>query len=260
MKREAYRHPKMYDLASRLGVSRATAIGTIQLLLDYTADVAPQGNIGKWPDGAISRGCEWPGDPTEFVEALVASGWIDRCNKYRLVVHDLKDHADNWWKLKLGKLRIGFLTAEPSAEPSAERSVEPSLEASPPRDPFSSLLVSTLPSSSQAVTTIEPIKGEDCGFSELWAVYPRKEDELNSRRAWVARFPTREFLDMNLAAIKSQLAAGKEPSYFPSLSKWLSGERWRDQVTEKSSEGNKTPLERLQQARKDLHAKNGSGK
>jgi hypothetical protein len=119
MKREAYRHPKMYDLANRLGVSLATAIGTIQLLLNYAADVAPQGNIGKWTDGAISRGCEWPGPASEFVEALVESGWLDRCSKRRLVIHDLAEHAESWWKAKLQKSGIQFYTAETVFEPEA---------------------------------------------------------------------------------------------------------------------------------------------
>lgn len=143
MKREAYRHPKMYDLASRLGATRATAVGLVQLLLDYTADVAPQGDIGKWPNGTISRACDWDGDPDAFVEALVASGWLDRCEAKRLVVHDLADHAEQWWKLKLGKMKLSFVTAEASTERSAVASTEPSTEGTAER---SILLSPSLPS------------------------------------------------------------------------------------------------------------------
>ncbi|MBN2296398.1 MAG: hypothetical protein JXM70_28475 [Pirellulales bacterium] len=77
MKRAALTHPKMLDLASKLGIFRFHAIGIITLFLDWTADDAVAGDIGKWPDGAIARACEWHSDATEFVAALVAAGWLD---------------------------------------------------------------------------------------------------------------------------------------------------------------------------------------
>lgn len=114
MKRAAYRHPKMLDLASRLAIPRTQAIGIVEVLLDYTAEAAPQGNIGKWPDGAIAEACDWDGDPTIFVGALVEAGWLDRCARHRLVVHDLAHHAQSWWVAKLKKLGIDFVTAATS--------------------------------------------------------------------------------------------------------------------------------------------------
>ncbi len=111
MKREALRHPKMLDLASRLGITRVHAIGIVTTLLDWTANAAPQGNIGKWPDGAIAVACEWPGDPVEFVAALADAGWLDRCSRWRYVIHDLDEHSEQWWKNKMAKVGLPFLRA-----------------------------------------------------------------------------------------------------------------------------------------------------
>lgn len=128
MKREAYRHPKMLALASILGVSRPEAIGIMTVLLDWAADATPQGNIGRWPNGTIAMACDWRGEADDLIEALVQSGWVDRCPKYRLVIHDLAQHAEQWWQRKMEKLGLEFVSAEASVEPSAEASAERSVE------------------------------------------------------------------------------------------------------------------------------------
>lgn len=111
MKREAFNHPKMLDLAARLRVSRTHACGIVANLWNWSADTAPQGNIGKWTDGVIARACEWDGDEAEFIEALVSSGWVDRCAAHRLVIHDLEDHSPEWLKTKLKRAKKWFITA-----------------------------------------------------------------------------------------------------------------------------------------------------
>jgi hypothetical protein len=102
MKRETLRHPKTYDLASRLGCDRPTALGYLTLLWDHAGEVAIRGDIGKWPNGAIAGACDWLGDPDVFVGALVASGWLDAVSTdARLLIHDSPDHCETWIKKKL---------------------------------------------------------------------------------------------------------------------------------------------------------------
>lgn len=271
MKREAYRHPKIYDLAARLQVSRATAIGIVQLLLDYTADVAPQGNIGKWPNGTIARACEWDGDPDQFVTALTESKWLDACHKHRLVVHDLEDHAEQWWKLKLRKMGEWFvsataeLTAERSAVPSADRSADHSAVATAERSilPSPPLLSSTLPSSHTP-----PVGSGDCvtpdgdgeslkltpdspkpkatytaAFEQWYAVYPRKIDKGAASAAFgravakvaasrgISRQEASEWL-CEAAADFAASPAGQQGSFTPYPSTWLSSGRYDDDRTE----------------------------
>ena len=90
---EGYRHPKTLDLATMLKIQRLYAVGLLEGLWDFAGDQSPQGNIGKWSNAVIAAACDWPGDPDEFVEALVDSRHLDRCTQHRLVIHDLADHA-----------------------------------------------------------------------------------------------------------------------------------------------------------------------
>jgi hypothetical protein len=109
MKRETLTHPKTYSLATRLGVSRATAIGHLRLLWDFAAIHATAGDIGKWDDKTIAAACDWTGDASTFVDSLVDSGWLDRVVKYRLTIHDWVDHCERWVKLRAKKLQIKLI-------------------------------------------------------------------------------------------------------------------------------------------------------
>lgn len=128
MKRETFRHPKLLDLASRLGCSRPEAIGYLQLLWDFTAEYAIQGDIGKHADGAIARACDWQGSADEFVNALLDAGWLDEDETHRLLIHDWADHCERWVKLKLQKINKAII------EPTIEGSTEGDAEGSPSRD------------------------------------------------------------------------------------------------------------------------------
>lgn len=143
MKRETLTHPKTLDLTARLGCERPTALGYLTLLWDFAASTAPRGDVGKWPNGAIARACDWRGDPDVFVKALCDAGWIDSDSEHRLLIHHWADHCERWVKAKLEKLGLRFvvLTTEGTTVRSAVATTEkakvqnvPTAEASPPRD------------------------------------------------------------------------------------------------------------------------------
>lgn len=108
MKLDALDHPKTLDFAARLNVTRPTAIGHLELLWAFVGKLAPQGNVGKFADGAIARASEWQGDPAEFIVALVEAGFLDDDPEHRLLVHDWHDHCPRWVSAKLKKLGITF--------------------------------------------------------------------------------------------------------------------------------------------------------
>lgn len=111
MKRETLRHPKTYDLAARLGCDRPTALGYLTLLWDFCGEVSPAGDIGKWPDSSIATACDWHGDPSAFVCALVDSRWLDSVRTpSRLIVHDWSQHCEAWVKKKLARARLTFVS------------------------------------------------------------------------------------------------------------------------------------------------------
>lgn len=171
MKRETLRHPKTLDLSARLSVERPTVLGYLTLLWDFTAEFAPAGNIGKFPDGAIARACEFDGDATLFVDSLVASGWLDRDAGHRLLIHDWAHHCERWVKAKLEKLKIPFAepsttaitnveiathsSAEATTEKTTERTTEATVEPSPPRD--QSKPIQTKPKPNQAERTADAV-------------------------------------------------------------------------------------------------------
>lgn len=114
MKLEALDHPKTLELVSRLGVGRAATIGHLELLWAFTSRVAIQGNIGKWPDGAIAESCYWTGEVSLFIDSLVAVGYLDRDPEHRLVVHDWHDHCPNWVRAKLTKRGLEAFGSTPT--------------------------------------------------------------------------------------------------------------------------------------------------
>lgn len=111
MKLDALDHPKTLDFAARLSVELPTAIGYLELLWAFTGKKAPQGNIGKWPDGAIARACYWMGRPEVFILALHESGFIDADSVHRFTIHDWPEHAPRWVKAKLKSMGLAFVSA-----------------------------------------------------------------------------------------------------------------------------------------------------
>lgn len=151
MKREAYNHPKMLDLASRLGVSRTHACGIIDNLWNWAADFATLGDVGKWNNGVISKAVDWNGDPDHLVESITLAGWLDPCVVNRLVIHDLEEHAPEWLKTKVKRTGKSFVTATPPSQvPGANERLGDS-ERTPPGGAsaplFSPLLCSALETS-----------------------------------------------------------------------------------------------------------------
>lgn len=73
-------------------------------------------------------------------------------------------------------------------------------------------------------------------FDRFWAVFPRKDDKKNAKRAFLRLKPDEALLAQLLAALEKQkrsrqwLDAGGR--YIPLASTWLNGERWNDQMSE----------------------------
>lgn len=133
MKLDALDHPKTLDFAARLNCSRPTAIGYLELLWAFTGKQAPAGNIGKFPDGAIARACDFMGEPQSFLQCLLQSGFIDLHPVHRYVVHDWQEHCPRWVAAKLGKLGAQFVGNGPpisTVERTAVATVVATAEAS----------------------------------------------------------------------------------------------------------------------------------
>lgn len=121
VKLEGLDHPKTLDFAALLQIELPTAIGHLELLWAFTAKKAPQGNIGKWPDGAIARACFWMGDPQRFIQSLLQARLIESNSEHRYIVHDWHEHAPRWVRAKLAKANLRFVsTASPTVVATAD--------------------------------------------------------------------------------------------------------------------------------------------
>jgi len=101
LKRGTPEHPKVSELMSQLSIPRYSAIGLLEALWHFTAEYAPQGDIGKHSDRAIALACYWHGEPGRFVKALVAARLLSESAEHRLLVWDWADHADDYTRKKL---------------------------------------------------------------------------------------------------------------------------------------------------------------
>lgn len=132
MKLDALDHPKTHHFASLLDVSRPTVIGHLELLWAFTGKNAPQGNIGKWPNGAIARACDWMGDPDKFVAALIGAKLADADPQHRVIVHDWHEHAPGWVRAKLKGLKLAFVSLTPGESPASATLLYGQPGSSPP--------------------------------------------------------------------------------------------------------------------------------
>jgi hypothetical protein len=133
MKRGTPRHPKVYDLVQALGLpvrQRVLAVGYLELLWHFTAEFAPQGDVGRFSDDRLESAMDWSGKPGKLIEALVQSRWLDRVPEggargistdthqevvtdsgpTRLVVHDWHEHADDSVRKRLARAGLEFLS------------------------------------------------------------------------------------------------------------------------------------------------------
>jgi hypothetical protein len=133
VKRGTPEHPKTHDLAARLGLEKWGAVGVVEALFHFAAAYARRGDVGRHSDTAIARAIGWTRDAGELVEALVAAGWLDRCECHRLRVHDWPDHADQTVARTHEVKQRGFAECYAGAAPPAPyRLLQPAGADSPP--------------------------------------------------------------------------------------------------------------------------------
>jgi hypothetical protein len=123
---------KFKKLQRRLGFEkRREVIGLLECLWLFTQREAPCGDVGRFDDETIAIELEWDGNPTDLISSLAETGWLDKCGKHRLIVHDWPEHAPRYVHAQLKSRGWQFATkvsTEPSTEPSTDSPVEHSVE------------------------------------------------------------------------------------------------------------------------------------
>lgn len=116
MKRNAHHHTKMYLLCGSLGVRRYVSVGLLESLWNLAAREAPRGDIGKLSDSEIAVGIDYEKDPATLIQAMVDARWLNRSHRYRLIIHDWHDHADDAVKKYLVRNKMAFASLEQDVE------------------------------------------------------------------------------------------------------------------------------------------------
>jgi hypothetical protein len=90
-------HPKKDRLAELLfngttpnDVADMAAVGVLHHLWWWALDYAQDGDLSKFTDRQIAKGCKWNGDGTLLVQALVDAGFIDAKPRQ---IHDWGEYA-----------------------------------------------------------------------------------------------------------------------------------------------------------------------
>lgn len=116
MKREAVHHSKMKRLCRKLNLETWQAVGLLESIWLLTARQTPCGNIGKLSDEDIAIAIDYHGDEQKMIGALVDSGWIDRNEQHRLIIHDWPDHAEDGVHMRIARAREFFICQGPTGE------------------------------------------------------------------------------------------------------------------------------------------------
>jgi hypothetical protein len=125
VKREAPSNSKMKRLCRKLDVRLYQAVGILELLWHTTAREAPRGDIGKLTDEDIALAVDWPGDEHALINALVATGWLEKDKEHRLLVHDWHIHADEAVKKRLTRSGQLFIVEQRVATNHANVETKP---------------------------------------------------------------------------------------------------------------------------------------
>lgn len=99
---------KFRDLRAKLGMRDWQVKGILQSLWDFAAENAMAGDIGRFTNSQIALGIDFDGDADSLVEALVATRWIDKDKKHRLIIHDWHEHCEEWIKKRCSRAGITF--------------------------------------------------------------------------------------------------------------------------------------------------------
>lgn len=247
---EIWRHPKTKKLARLLAVSVPTAVGHLHGLWYWALDFAQDGALGQYDPEELADAAMWEGDPRQFVEALVAAGYLDKAGESgALTLHDWYDYAGRLMEQREAKKEQNRLRKQRQRERQkaeacdnhagvtamsrgTDGSVTPLPYLTQP-DPTQSDLTRQnglpLPPSDERG---EPAKKPtiDDRFAEFWAAYPKKVGKQYALKAWRRIKPDVELHGRIMQAVSEQKRSSQWRSdngrYIPNPATWLNGGYW----------------------------------
>ena len=87
------RHPKLFRLATELGVSRQEAFWHLISMWLWAMEYAPDGDIGGFSEKELAAGADWHKDAQLFNEKLLCCGFVDETKK----IHDWNTYGGKFY-------------------------------------------------------------------------------------------------------------------------------------------------------------------
>ncbi len=270
MKRGTPDHPKMLMLTMELEKvyvahrrrsafgGKAEAIGLLEMLWEWTSKYAIRGDIGKWPDEAIAAGIGWTFSAKELISCLILSRWVDTAaDPFRLVIHDIKDHATNCWRQNLENAGLTWwdgssprkykLQKSPNKlqenvddppQPKPEPETEPKLKEEPPIPPApvgadtNGSKPKPIRKGNRTTEEIQRALGERVQWwEEFWKVYPCHDGMRPAMDAFERKFHDHDLAATAYKAAKRYRAkCDADPTVRKKFAQgWINDERWTDE-------------------------------
>ncbi len=218
MKPGTPRHPKTQALAEQLGEQLATAVGILEMLWHFTAEVTPAGDIGKYTPRHIARHIGWSGDPEELITALIDTRWLDPSETHGLIVHDWPIHCTDNVHSRLANARLTFADGTEPKLSKFDKKDRPGIQADyGGEDPRTE---------DERYTT-------DQIFDDFWDLYPKKLNRKRAQQAWRKVVKTETMARIVLQGQQVHLQPGgnlaRDPQYIASAENWLHKRHWEDE-------------------------------
>jgi hypothetical protein len=129
VKREGFRHSKVYRLAKALTIPHYAAVGLLDCLWDLTAREAPRGDIGKLQNDDIAHQVGWPDSPDDLIRALIDCKLADVDEDHRIIIHDWSEHAEDGVHSRLARSGMLFADGKPPKTSKLSTQDRPAAEA-----------------------------------------------------------------------------------------------------------------------------------
>ena len=244
---ELWRHPKTKKLARLLGVSVPTVVGHLHGIWYWALDFAQDGDLHQYDPEEIADAALWEGDPGQFIEALVAAGYLDQTDD-GLSLHDWYDYAGRLIEQREARREQDRARKQRQRERKKAKAHEGHGEVTEesrgtPDDvtplPYLTQPNQTEQDNTEATTPPSPSsEGSDGAkkspvelrFDEFWNAYPKKVGKQYALKAWNKIKPTAELHETIMQAVDRQKRSDQwrreNGRYIPNPATWLNGGYW----------------------------------
>ena len=231
------KHPKTLKLARKLNIHTAQAIGHLHMFWWWALDYAQDGDISNCDPEDIAIAADWPGDASEFFDALVSVGFIDRHEDGKTTIHDWYDYAG-----KLIEKRAADAERKRKERSSAAQKQEPAGNPEDVQRTSSGHPEDDQRTSSVTITVPKPNKkhfgdSDECAktFDRFWAAYPKKHGKQAAWKKWQSLYKQGkidiDFILDRLQAYITYVEAERRRGFdrqFLDGSTFVNQERWND--------------------------------